>query len=90
MAAAVSVPYANGLFQAWHRRYTMPSCLPKGLRRLALPRLFLPDETVKEVNNLAELTRLECTGSEYFWPSQNLVGLKVRFIAARAATLTLL
>ena len=63
---------------AWCR-LTLSSCLPEGLQHLALPQLFLPNETVKEINNLTRLTRLECTGSSWYWPSQDLVGLKVRF-----------
>ena len=63
--------------QTWCR-LDLPSCLPEGLQHLALPPLFLPDETVEEISNLTELTRLECMGWNGYWPSQDLIGLKVR------------
>ena len=59
-------------------RHDAPSCLPKGIQHLALPPLFLPDDIVEDVNNLAELTRLECNTFNSYWPSQDLIGLKVR------------
>ena len=59
-------------------RHDMPSHLPKGLQHLVLPPLFLPDEIVKEINKLAELTCLECSTFNGHWPSQDLIGLKVR------------
>ena len=59
-------------------RHDAPSCLPKGLQDLVLPETFLPDEVVKEIDNLAELTRLECNRFNGYWPSLDLIGLEVR------------
>ena len=67
----------DDLASAWCRFKLHPS-LPKGLQHLALPPLFLPNGTVDEINDLTELTRLECMASNRYWPSQDLVSLKVR------------
>ena len=67
---------ASGKGTTWFRHGS--SCLPEGLQCLALPPLFLPDEVVEEIHSLAELTRLECMDCNGYWPSLDLIGLKVR------------
>ena len=52
--------------------------MPEELKSLALPPLYLWDETVKEIENLAGLTRLKCNGSNSYLPTLDLIGLKVR------------
>ena len=76
MAHAVTTP-GPGYTRTWPVN-DVPSCLPKGLHRLVLPETSLPDEIVEEINNLAELKHLECMASNGYWPSQDLIGLKVR------------
>ena len=90
MAIDATMP-GPGDTRAWYLHNG--SFLPKGLQHLILPRTFLPDEINKEINNLAELTHLECSSRNGYWPSLDLISLKVRSSlgdALRAASALLL